>query len=72
MSSLFGKVDLVTANPPYAQLGTGTLPRDSQRLAARFETRGGVEDYCLVASKLIAEGTGRFILAFWNRDDVGM
>ena len=64
---LSGSCDLITANPPYAPLQSGTLCKDAQRRSARFELRGGVEEYCLAASGLLAPG-GRFVLAFWSRD----
>jgi hypothetical protein len=37
------RCDLITANPPYAPLQSGTLCKDAQRRSARFELRGGVE-----------------------------
>jgi hypothetical protein len=64
-----GTCDLVTANPPYARLEEGTLPKDPQRRSARFELRGGVEEYMLRASNLLKNDVGRFVMSFWNRDD---
>ena len=64
-----GTCDLVTANPPYARLEEGTLPKDPQRRSARFELRGGLEDYVFQASKMLKTDDGRFVLSFWNRDD---
>lgn len=61
--------DLLTANPPYARLEAGTLPKDPQRRSARFELRGGIEDYMFQASKILKKDDGRFVLSFWNRDD---
>ncbi|MEM9695622.1 MAG: methyltransferase domain-containing protein [Myxococcota bacterium] len=55
--------DLVTGSPPYFPLGTGVPPRDAQRLACRFETRGGVEAYCDVAAQVLTD-EGRFHLVF--------
>ena len=66
-NQLNGRCDLITANPPYAPLQSGTLCKDAQRRSARFELRGGVEDYLIVAKSLLAP-EGRFILAFWSRD----
>lgn len=62
------RFDLITGSPPYFPLGTGVLPNDPQRVACRFETRGGVEAYCEVASKVLAD-EGRIHLVFqteWN------
>ena len=63
-----GSCDLITANPPYAPLQSGTLCKDEQRRSARFELRGGVEEYLLTVKHLLST-EGRFILAFWSRDD---
>ncbi len=46
--------ELVTGVPPFMPLGTGTLPRDPQRAAARFEMHGGIEDYCQLAARVLA------------------
>ena len=63
-----GTYDLITGSPPYFPLGTGVHPADPQRLACRFETRGGVEAYCEAASRWL-DTHGRFHLVFqttWN------
>ncbi|MEM9187820.1 MAG: methyltransferase domain-containing protein [Myxococcota bacterium] len=57
------RFDLITGSPPYFPLGTGVPPADPQRLACRFETRGGVEDYCATAGKLLTDD-GRLHLVF--------
>ena len=62
------KFDVITANPPFAPPSSGTLCADEQRRYARFELRGGVEEYCSCASRLLAEH-GRFVLAFWVKQD---
>lgn len=62
-----GKAQLITANPPYAPLRSGTLCKDSQRRSARFEIRGGIEAYMIVAQRMLALD-GRFICAFWNQN----
>ncbi len=51
-----GSFDLAFGTPPFMPLGSGTLPKDAQRAAARFEMRGGIEAYCLAASKALREG----------------
>jgi tRNA1(Val) A37 N6-methylase TrmN6 len=48
------RFDLITGTPPFMPLGSGALSRDPQRRAARFELHGGVEDYCLAASRFLA------------------
>ena len=60
-------VQLITANPPYAPLSSGTLCKDEQRRGARFEMRGGVEEYCNAAKRLLTKD-GRFILSFWQQN----
>lgn len=65
---LANQCDLITANPPYAPLQSGTLCKDAQRRSARFELRGGVEEYLLTVKALLSP-TGRFVLAFWSRSD---
>lgn len=66
--TLVGRCDLITANPPYAALQTGTLCQDAQRRSARFELRGGIEDYLMTAKAMLSP-SGRFVVAFWSRDD---
>ena len=46
-----GTAQLITANPPYAPLKSGTLCKDPQRRSARFEIRGGIEEYMHVARR---------------------
>jgi tRNA1(Val) A37 N6-methylase TrmN6 len=38
----------------------GTLCKDAQRRSARFELRGGIEDYLLTAQEMLA-ADGRFV-----------
>lgn len=61
--------DLITANPPFSKRNSGGHCNDDQRTFARFEMRGGVEDYCMCAAKLLRPGRGRFVLAFWHKED---
>ena len=51
-----GPVDLVTGTPPYLALGSGLVSERPQCGPCRFETRGGVEDYCLAAARMLAPG----------------
>jgi tRNA1(Val) A37 N6-methylase TrmN6 len=52
--------DLVTGTPPYFPPGSGIQSVEVQRAPCRFEHRGGVEDYCQAAARLLAPG-GRFV-----------
>ncbi|MBD90597.1 MAG: hypothetical protein CL940_09680 [Deltaproteobacteria bacterium] len=54
--------DLVFGTPPFMPMGSGTLPQDAQRAAARFEMRGGIEAYCEAAAQALREGGGCAIL----------
>lgn len=51
-----GEFDLITGTPPYVLPGQATPSSDSQRAFARQEFRGGVEDYVLAASRVLAPG----------------
>ncbi|MDP6944842.1 MAG: hypothetical protein QF464_11885, partial [Myxococcota bacterium] len=50
------RFDLVTGTPPFMPMGSGTMPADPQRAAARFELRGGIEAYCEVAARHLRPG----------------
>ncbi len=57
------KFDLITGSPPYWPTSDGILSENEQKVACRFEVRGGVEAYCETASKHLAPG-GHFFLVF--------
>jgi tRNA1Val (adenine37-N6)-methyltransferase len=46
--------DLITGAPPFKPVGSGTLPRDAQRAASRFELRGGAREYAEAAAAHLA------------------
>lgn len=48
--------DLVTGTPPYLPPGTGRESARVQCAPCRIEHRGGIEDYCLAAARLLASG----------------
>jgi tRNA1(Val) A37 N6-methylase TrmN6 len=56
-----GRFDLVTGTPPYFPFGRGRVSSRIQCGPCRFEYRGGVEDYCAAAARLLAPG-GRFVV----------
>ena len=56
-----GRADLVTGTPPYLTPGHATASRRAQCGPCHFEERGGVEDYCATAARLLAPG-GRFVV----------
>jgi tRNA1Val (adenine37-N6)-methyltransferase len=53
--------DLITGAPPFKPLGSGTLPRDAQRAAGRFELRGGAREYAAAAAGHLAPN-GKVVL----------
>jgi tRNA1Val (adenine37-N6)-methyltransferase len=55
-----GLFDLVTGSPPYFAPGSGTPCADPARAAAHFELHGGIEEYALAASQVLAPG-GLFV-----------
>ncbi|MBP7865060.1 MAG: methyltransferase [Acidobacteria bacterium] len=58
-----GPFDLVLGSPPYWAPGTHTEAAHPQTHPARFELRGGVEDYAGAAGRLLAPG-GVFACVF--------
>jgi tRNA1Val (adenine37-N6)-methyltransferase len=59
--------DLALGSPPYFPPGSGIPSDDSQRVACRFELRGDIRDYALVAAGRLAPG-GLFACAFPDVD----
>jgi tRNA1Val (adenine37-N6)-methyltransferase len=57
------RFDLITGSPPYFKLGSGVLPDDPQKVAARFEVRGDVSDYARAAALHLADD-GAFVFCF--------
>jgi tRNA1(Val) A37 N6-methylase TrmN6 len=56
--------DLVTGSPPYFDVKDGIVPADSQKAHARFELRGGLEDYCRAAARALAPDG--LLVAVWE------
>jgi tRNA1Val (adenine37-N6)-methyltransferase len=65
-----GPFDLVTGTPPYLPIGTGLVSERAQRGPCCFETRGGLEDYCLAAARALARG-GAFVVCSGAQDPAG-
>ncbi len=57
------KFDLALGSPPYFPLGTGIEGDHPQKVACRFELRGDIADYCMVAANHLASG-GFFACVF--------
>lgn len=57
------RFDLVLGSPPYFPAGSGVEGDHPQKIACRFETRGGIADYCTVAERHLEAG-GFFAAVF--------
>ena len=55
------RCDFVTCNPPYFKADASIPSKNSINDAARREVKGGLEDFCMFASKLLERG-GEFFL----------
>jgi len=61
-----GTYPLVTGSPPYLPPDEGTISNHMQKAYCRFELRGGVEDYCMAASRAMTPD-GYFSMVFGAR-----
>ena len=61
--ALEGRFDLVMGTPPYLPRGSATEPARAGRGAWHFEHRGGIEDYCRAAARLLALGAAFVVCA---------
>ena len=57
------RFDLILGSPPYFPPGSGPEGDHPQKVACRFELRGGIEDYCAVAARHLMPG-GVFACVF--------
>lgn len=55
--------DLVTANPPYRNQGSGRVATGDERAMARHELCGGLDSFLRAASSLLVSG-GRFYIVY--------
>lgn len=66
-----GPFDLITGSPPYWDPEDGTLSDAPQKAPCRFEQRGGVEDYCRAAARVLApDGLFALVMDGRQRDRV--
>jgi tRNA1Val (adenine37-N6)-methyltransferase len=56
-----GPFDLITGTPPYFPVGAGVMSDKAQRGPCCFETRGGIESYCIAAASVLANN-GTFVV----------
>ncbi len=57
-----GSFSLAVSNPPYFPAGSGGLPPDAQRAAARSEAGCGLRELCEAASYLLCTGGSFFLV----------
>jgi len=57
------RFDLILGSPPYFPPGSGVQSDHPQKVACRFEVRGTIADYCLVAARHLERG-GVFACVF--------
>jgi tRNA1Val (adenine37-N6)-methyltransferase len=57
------RFDLVLGSPPYFPPGSGVEGDHPQKIACRFEVRGDIADYCVIAARHLAPG-GMFACVF--------
>jgi tRNA1Val (adenine37-N6)-methyltransferase len=57
------RFDLVLGSPPYFSRGSGIEGDHPQKIACRFEMRGDIHDYAIVAARHLARG-GLFACVF--------
>ena len=60
---ILAQFQLITGTPPYFRNNTGSYPVDNGRQQCAFETRGGIQDYCYVASRSLQNSHSRFVVA---------
>jgi len=57
------RFDLILGSPPYFAAGSGPEGDHPQKIACRFEVRGGIEEYCATAAAHLSTG-GVFACVF--------
>lgn len=63
------KFDLIMGSPPYFPLTDGVLSEHPQKVECRFEARGDVRDYCVMAGKHLAPGGFFFVVFPKNQEE---
>lgn len=61
-----GEVDIVFANPPYMRTDSGKRNESDRKYIARHEVKGGIDDFCRAAYRLLKHG-GKFYCV-WRPD----
>ena len=61
-----GEVNSVTANPPYMKTNAGKRNESDAKYIARHEVKGGVDDFCAAAARLLKHGGSFYVV--WRPD----
>ena len=61
-----GEVSIVTANPPYMKTNSGKRNESDAKYIARHEVKGGVDDFCAAAARLLKHGGSFYVV--WRPD----
>ena len=61
-----GEVSIVTANPPYMKTNAGKRNESDAKYIARHEVKGGVDDFCAAAARLLKHGGSFYVV--WRPD----
>lgn len=61
-----GEVSIVTANPPYMKTNAGKRNESDAKYIARHEVKGGVDDFCAAAARVLKHGGSFYVV--WRPD----
>jgi tRNA1Val (adenine37-N6)-methyltransferase len=65
-ADLGGEVSIVTANPPYMKTNAGKRNDSDAKYIARHEVKGGVDDFCAAAARVLKHGGSFYVV--WRPD----
>ena len=65
-ADLGGQVSIVTANPPYMKTNAGKRNDSDAKYIARHEVKGGVDDFCAAAARVLKHGGSFYVV--WRPD----
>lgn len=56
------RFDAVLTNPPYMKVSSGKAAADSGRNRSRHETRGGIDEFCTAAARMLEWGSPFYVV----------
>lgn len=62
-TSVGGELDVVFSNPPYMKTDSGKRNTSERKYIARHEVKGGIDDFCAAAYRLLKHG-GKFYCVY--------